>query len=117
MGKEFNTVDTSTNLLGWYQMNDLDGVETDRAQSGKPRGKYIGWLEVGRYSDKNFYGFSVMSLLIIIIKLASFKDREASWFRWTYFQNLHLHSSHLILKHGSCRFCMCWSRMAVFPNM
>ena len=103
MGKEFNTVDTSTNVLGCYQMNDLDGVETDRAQSGKPRGKYIGWLEVGRYSDKNFYGTSVMSLLIIIIKLASFKDREASWFSGTYFQNLYLHSSHLILKQGSCR--------------
>jgi hypothetical protein len=43
--------------FSWY------GVVTDRAQSGKAIDKNIGWLEVGRYSNKNFYGNSVMRLL------------------------------------------------------
>ena len=45
----------------------------------------IGWLEDGRYSDKNLYGNSVMRLLIII-KHVSFKESEDSEFRGTNFQ-------------------------------
>ena len=33
-------------------------------ESGKARGKYIGWLEVGRYNDKAFHGNSVLFLEI-----------------------------------------------------
>ena len=71
-----------------------DGLVTDRAQSGKAICKYIGWLEVGRYSDNNFHGNSVMRLLIII-KHASFKESEDSEFRGTDFQIEYVHLSHL----------------------